>query len=201
MWIRTLLIFSLCLIPAFAQQNSAAVQLANLTQDVQAMQKEVARMKLTMEQLQRENEQLSKQLKTMIEAQNKLTTSYNAYVQGQEQRLRQLSANLQSADEKQKEAIVAEVSRQIDALAKQTQKAVDQLATAIDRQPADMQPAVEFTSDFPRNGVRYTVERGDTLSGIARKHNSRVSWIQNANKIARPEALQVGETIFIPQEN
>lgn len=182
-----------------SSQASPAVQLANLRQDVQLLQREFAKAKLSMEGLQRENAALRKNLETMVEAQNKLTTSFNNHLQANEQRLNQLAATLQAADEKQKEVLIAEFSRQVENLARQTQAALDKLAAAIEQQPASMQPAVAFDDDFPRNGIRYTVQRGDTLSGIARKFNSQVSWIQGANKIAKPESLQVGDTIFVPQ--
>jgi LysM repeat protein len=62
-----------------------------------------------------------------------------------------------------------------------------------------MAQPVYFSEDYPKTGKPYVVRSGDTLSGIARKHNSTVKYIQNANKIANPaKDLRVGETIFIP---
>ena len=40
-----------------------------------------------------------------------------------------------------------------------------------------------------------------TPSKLARMTNSRIKWIQDANKIADPNrGLRVGETIFVPQQ-
>ena len=48
-------------------------------------------------------------------------------------------------------------------------------------------------------GVTHTVERGDTLSKIARKYGSTVKWIQDANRIADANrGLVIGQTIFVP---
>jgi LysM repeat protein len=55
-----------------------------------------------------------------------------------------------------------------------------------------------FTEDYPKEGVSYTVQRGDTLSSIAQKHGARVADIVNANKITDPTRIQVGQTLFIP---
>jgi len=74
-------------------------------------------------------------------------------------------------------------------------------ATAtIGSMPGELQPQVEFSEDYPENGVLYTVKRGDTLSGIARRLDSTVKDIQNANKIVDPARdLRVGDVIFVPQ--
>ena len=45
------------------------------------------------------------------------------------------------------------------------------------------------------------MQRGDTLSSIAHKTNARTQDIINANKITDPTRLQVGQALFIPQQN
>ena len=56
-----------------------------------------------------------------------------------------------------------------------------------------------FKDDFPKEGINYTVQAGDTLGEIARKNNAKLQDIVNANKIADPTKIQVGQTLFIPQ--
>jgi membrane-bound lytic murein transglycosylase D len=46
--------------------------------------------------------------------------------------------------------------------------------------------------------VRYRVQRGDTLSTIARRHSVSVSALQQANNIRDPSLLRVGQTLRIP---
>lgn len=45
------------------------------------------------------------------------------------------------------------------------------------------------------------MQAGDSISKIARKMNSRIKWIQDANKIADPSrGLRIGDEIFVPQK-
>ena len=55
-----------------------------------------------------------------------------------------------------------------------------------------------FTDDFPKDGVSYTVQKGDTLATIARKTGARQQDIINANRLADPSRITVGQTLFIP---
>jgi LysM repeat protein len=43
------------------------------------------------------------------------------------------------------------------------------------------------------------VQAGDTLAVIAKNNNAKLSDIINANKIADPTRIRVGQTLFIPQ--
>jgi LysM repeat protein len=55
-----------------------------------------------------------------------------------------------------------------------------------------------FSADFPKEGVNYTVQPGDTLALIAKKTHSRISDIVNANKLSDPSRIQAGQELFIP---
>ena len=46
--------------------------------------------------------------------------------------------------------------------------------------------------------VNYTIEPGDTLAAIASKFNSTTDAIVTANKLADPNAIQVGQQLTIP---
>ena len=60
-------------------------------------------------------------------------------------------------------------------------------------------PPEVFSDDYPKTGLSYQVQAGDTLSQIAAKFGSRVQYIQNANLIKDPSRdLRIGDTIFIP---
>ena len=43
------------------------------------------------------------------------------------------------------------------------------------------------------------VEKGETVSSIAKKYTSSVTWIINANQIVDPKKVNVGKELFIPQ--
>jgi len=46
--------------------------------------------------------------------------------------------------------------------------------------------------------VDYTVERGDTLGGIAREHDVSVSDIMKANNIKNPDLIRISQVLAIP---
>ncbi|MFH0924102.1 MAG: LysM peptidoglycan-binding domain-containing protein [bacterium] len=45
---------------------------------------------------------------------------------------------------------------------------------------------------------RYIVQNGDTLSGIAKKHNISIETIMKANNMDDPGKLSIGQELFIP---
>ncbi len=53
-------------------------------------------------------------------------------------------------------------------------------------------------SYYPPNYITYTVRAGDTLYSIARRYNTTVSALLNANPRANPDRIYVGETLIIP---
>ena len=48
------------------------------------------------------------------------------------------------------------------------------------------------------SGRTYTVRKGDTLSGIAKKNKTTVAKLQKANPGLRPNRLQPGKKIKLP---
>ena len=52
---------------------------------------------------------------------------------------------------------------------------------------------------FPKNGVMYPVQAGDTLQSIAEELKSKPEWIEPANGLSGEGTLQQGRELFIPQ--
>jgi LysM repeat protein len=46
----------------------------------------------------------------------------------------------------------------------------------------------------------HKVEKGETVSSIAKKYESKVKWIIDANQIADPTKVFVGKELFVPQK-
>ena len=105
-----------------------------------------------------------------------------------------MSREIQSAVATSKDETLRQVAAQMEKLARQTNAALD----ALGRNPAQRPSSATFSEEFPKEGVSYTVQKGDTLASIAKKTGAKVQDIINANKIADPARIMVGQTLFIP---
>jgi LysM repeat protein len=180
-------------VPASAQSDSLRVTVANLNQDVSLLAQQVKTLRLEIEEMRRENTRLRSQVATA-----RADRDTEAQIDNLSSAIETLRREYRAADEAQKQQIIAEVTRQVEALAEETEQAINVVADAVGAQPQVDTP-VHFSEDYPETGITYTVRSGDTLSKIAREHGSTIKHIQNANKIVNPARdLQVGQTIFIP---
>ena len=194
-FIKALLIFTsvILLISPVAAQDSLRVTVANLSQDVNLLEQSLKTMRLEIEELRRENTSMRAQVESASSKSDASVQISNLSVA-----IETLRREYGLADAQQKQQILAELNRQVSALAIETQSAINSIAKAAYNQPQVSTP-VYFSDDFPKTGKTYVVRSGDTLSKIARDHGSTIKNIQNANKIVNPSKdLQVGETIFIP---
>jgi LysM repeat protein len=176
---------ALALITFTAQaQQSVGVELANLREDVRILTQKVGSLSLTVEDLQRENATLRSQ------ASNSSAPSYATI-----QQLNEAISNLDNAIKTGDAATTASAAAQIKKLGEATNAALDSLGKGqSQRSPAP----TNFTNNYPSEGISYTVQKGDTLSIISRKTGGKLSDIINANKIADPTKVRVGDTLFIP---
>lgn len=179
LWGAGLALFSLT-----AHAQSAGAELANLREDVRLLTQKVGALALQVEDLQRENDALRKQTAS---AQNQ---AYATVAQ-----LNEAVENLDRAIKAGDTATAAGAAAQIKKLGDATNVALDSLAKG---QAARPPVQTTFSDNFPAEGVSYTVQKGDTLSTIARKTGAKLSDIINANKIADPTKVRVGDTLFIP---
>jgi LysM repeat protein len=174
---------------AFGQQRTGAndpmLELANLRQDVDLLRQRVGELSLNLEQVTRDNAAL----------QAKASESY-VTIEQLNRAVADLNRAIQNGLAEQKRDVLAQVGTQVEKLAKQTQAAID----AVARNEAT-RPAIQttFTDNYPKEGVSYTVQPGESLAVIAKKTNSRVQDIINANKISDPSRIRAGQTLFIPQ--
>ena len=179
------------LTPAIAfAQSDVRVAVAGLKQDLSLLSQEVRTLGLEIEQLSRENSALRARI-TSSEADQSLQEQLTAIYSG----IERVRLEYKAADSKNKDTIIDELNQQMAVLMKKVEAAIHSVANA---QPKTS-ILTKFSDDYPKTGVSYTVESGDTLSAIARAHGSSTKHIQNANKIVNPSRdLQIGQTIFIP---
>jgi LysM repeat protein len=170
--------------PLFAQGDNRA-ELGSLRQDLMLLNQRVGELSMNVEQLNRENDSLkaaARQNFATVEQLNRAIADVNRTFQGS------------LAD--QKRDILASVAGQLEKLGKQTNAALDSMAKNQATRPVVQ---TTFTEDFPKEGVNYTVQAGDTLAVIAKNNSAKVADIINANKISDPTKIRVGQTLFIPQ--
>lgn len=178
-------LLALLAVAAPAQTDSARIELANLRQDVSQLTQRVGELAMTVEQLNRDNHSL----------QSKASQSYVTLEQ-LNRAVADINRAMQGALADQKRETLNHVGGQLERLAKQTQAAIDAVAKNQATRPAVQ---TTFSENFPKEGINYTVQAGDSLSGIAQKTGAKMSDIINANKISDPTRLRVGQTLFIPQ--
>ena len=170
---------------ASAQIDQTRMDLVSLREDVRMLSQRIGELTMTVEQLTRENNSLQSRASqnfVTIEQLNRVVADMNR--------------SLQSGLIEQKRDVLAQVAGQMERLAKQTQAAIDALAKG---QATRAAVQTDFNEDFPKQGINYTVQSGDTLSGIAQKNGAKLPDIVNANKITDPTKIRVGQTLFIPQ--
>lgn len=182
--------------------RSERVRLLGLEEDMARVLQVQGKLKLDLEALEREQAALRARLARLEEA-PATTTDYVTQTQLQHARVVWQRESVQA-----REALAAEMTRQLEELASKTRAALEALQavrapgpSAARAEAPEVAPEEGFSDDFPQTGFAYTVEPGDTLSGIAQRFGARVRDIQNANRIANPARdLKAGQTIFIPVE-
>ncbi len=191
--------------------GSSMAQIAALREDVRGLSSMVREQNLIIEELQRQNRRLEERMREYEGAarESQSRQSGNFATMSQVNRaLEEMAENFRGVQRDQRREIIEQVGRQIDELARETQRAMDSLARNVSSsggggsaQASPAPAAPSFSDDYPEEGVSYTVRSGDTLSSIASRHNARVRDIVNANRIEDPNRLRVGQTLFIPQRD
>ena len=88
------------------------------------------------------------------------------------------------------------VNQQMQELIKQMNDGFE----TVSKSTATPTPAKTFSTDYPQKGFVHKVEKGETVSSIAKKYESKVKWIIDANQIADPTKVFVGKELFVPQK-
>jgi LysM repeat protein len=182
-------------LPLSGQVSAVNVQLANLRSDVDRLDQMVRALRVEVEALRRETAAARQQVTEQMQAASGSSVTraeLTAVLADFEQRI-------QAVNQLSRETLVDEVSKEIETLAQQTQRAVSALSKSIEGQP-QLEQVIVFSDDYPRSGTSYTVQRGDSLNRIARELGSKVDWIRNANRLSS-DIIFPGQELFIPLDN
>ena len=170
-------------------------QTANLFADVELMKQELGQLRLQVERVLKENENLRNSMTQLVENQAGMRKEYLALVAQAETNIDAMRVQLEKGNLKNRKEIIAAVTAQVEKFAKQTQVA----KAAAPKKKASSEIKYEFSDNFPGSGIEYTIKRGDNLWKIANNNSSKIQWIQDANRISNPGNLKVGSVIFLPQ--
>ena len=175
--------------------TSANVQVANLKQDLELISREVAGLRSEVELLRRENAQL----RMVVQSFSKKANSDQGISSAQ---MVQVNGRLSSIEKKVQENAGSQVKMQTN-VNQQMQELIKQMNDGfqkISQGPTTPTPAMSFSTDYPQKGFVHKVEKGETVSSIAKKYESRVKWIIDANQITDPTKVSVGKELFVPQK-
>ena len=188
----------------FAMPNMEAadtsVRLANLTQDMAILNRQVALLRSEMESLRRENAQLKATLSQGNSRDNVSREDLRTFAEAMDRELATLRKEFVLGDAKFNKELLNKVNATLEDHGRKTRAHIDALEKKINanRPPKPQHPP---TVNHPTTGIVYTVQSGDTLSRIARNHDSTVPWIKAANNIVKDTSLQIGREVFVPQNN
>ncbi len=195
---RLTLVCAALLSPVVAPRASAQAEIADLREDVRGLSQRVNELSLRVEQLEHENSELRAKVGALDAGRDSVTTAQlNGAVAG-------LNASIGSAVAASREEILQKVASQMEVLAKQTNAALDSVARSGPApQPRSAGPVAQpkpaaFGDSYPREGVSYTVLKGDTVGTIAKKTGAKSQDIIDANKLMDPSRIQAGQVLFVP---
>lgn len=194
-----LLLVALTPLAAFAQSANAV---AGLQQDVAALRNEVRLLRSEIEEVREIQEKLSKAgnaaAGTSAELENVNARIQAVETAAAEARKQDRAQILAEVDGKIK-GVTSEVNRTLEVQTSRVNTALKAAPVATPKPVANTSKPAALPADMPKSGVRYTVAFGDSITKIARKHNSKNEWILAANRLGSNADLKAGAVIFVPQ--
>jgi len=170
------------------------------------VQQDLAELRTEVEKLKLENTDLRDALSRFKAAPGQSAASADALAKSRAETLAEMDRRLKQQTA-EINAALTELTRQVNAaLGKSSApttppKSSSAPTTKGPAPKADAPTAADdgFPAEMPRTGITYRVKSGDTVSGIARRNNSKSSWIIIANKMTAASALRADVDIFVPQ--
>ena len=122
---------------------------------------------------------------------NQLQTSAGGASAAELQRLQTMITKVDAARQQDKQVILDEVAKQLDAITKRSGRSTTTKVTP------STTPA---TSGGTETGYEHVVKAGETVSAIAKAYGVSVDAIMKTNNLKNPGSLQVGQKLFIPKK-
>ena len=179
----------------FGFGQNERIMMANLKQDLELINREVTGLRSEVELLRRENAQLRVALEQV--SRSPQSNQETGLVLELQNRMQVLELALKQS-ERARESMQDGVNQKFQQMIEQMNLGFEQV-TSQNKQKSEPQPQ-SFATDYPKNGFVHKVEKGETVSSIAQKYQSKVSWIIDANQIADPTKVFVGRELFVPQK-
>ena len=189
-WLVTALAVTIPLSKTFGN-----VQVANLKQDLELISRELAGLRSEVELLRRENAQL----RVVVDS---ISQKYKSDQVDSSTQMVQINGRLSALEKRVQSNAVSQgkiqtsFNQQIQELIKQMNNGFEKISKGT----VSQSPAQTFSTDYPQKGFVHKVEKGETVSSIAKKYESKVKWIIDANQIADPTKVYVGKELFVPQK-
>jgi LysM repeat protein len=150
---------------------------------------EAARLKLAHEQIGAE----AMRTQARLEALEQVNTQLNEQISN-------LDAQLRATSELRTEIMT--LRREVNSLQadreRMRQEIVDDLSSRISKLMSAQTASAVSAANKKQSGRLHTVERGQSLSVIARAYGTTINAIMKANSMANPDQLKVGQELFIP---
>jgi LysM repeat protein len=108
--------------------------------------------------------------------------------------LRQELQRVRAEREGLRKEITDDLAGRIETIASRQQAEIRAARAAAERAA----PSAPASSARSGSGYEHKVERGQTLSQIARGYGKSMESIMKANKITNPSSIRVGQVLFIP---
>lgn len=171
----------------WAQNQEARALVADLSQDITLMDRQIRSLSLEIEILKDNQAETNNNRPSLRALEMKLNQMGND--------LNALKLALSAQERRIKQAVLDEVNKQMNVYVSN----INSRLGYIDDSENKRDVKEVFSDNYPKSGVSYEVQSGDTLSQIAVQFGSSVEYIQNANQINDPARdLLVGDIIFIP---
>ncbi|HVU36952.1 MAG TPA: LysM peptidoglycan-binding domain-containing protein [Opitutales bacterium] len=185
--------------PAPAPAPVSAATLASMNEDIQTLQRQVSQLRLNIEALQQDNDNLRKQLITQTDLN---TAVQNAVNKNRDDVNKAITTAVSAATDALRKDIVGTVTKQIEALARDTNAQFQTLTQAMGKMPP---PSKKITAVDPNTAPPaagdvelYLVKPGESLSKIAAHFHVSVSDIIKVNPSIDPNKIREGQQIAIP---